>query len=291
MGKLIVNEQDVKRILGEETNGENGLISQYVNKELLATTNKMQLDIQNVERRYDSENKKINDTIAILLEKIANLEKQRDESLDTTLSNSETMQLPKTQDNDILDIRSLCRELKISGLDVTKVKYFLYRKGIYDIKINEFRDSYFLKSSFDNDTDKELLSFIHTNGKKITFSKDIIEYFNKNNDEVIDSIASYDAKNNQYKVSRKNVAAKQIQNYKEEIKNICGSDSPARWIEIYKEFSKTFPTFYKDHKRYAEKYAEEHPNAKYTFPKIDYVVKVMQQGNILLKIACHLYVD
>ena len=291
MGKLIVNEQDVKRILGEETNGEDGLISQYVNKELLATTNKMQLDIQNVERRYDNENKKINDTIAILLEKIANLEKQRDESFDTALPNMEAMQLPKIQDNDILDIRALCRELKFSGLDVTKVKYFLYKKGIYDIKINEFRDSYFLKSSFGDDTDKELLSFIHTNGKKITFSKDIIEYFNKNNDEVIDSIASYDAKNNQYKVSRKNVAAKQIQNYKEEIKNICGSDSPARWIEIYKEFSKTFPTFYEDHKRYAEKYAEEHPNAKYTFPKIDYVVKVMQQGNILLKIACHLYVN
>ena len=291
MGKLIVNEQDVKRILGEETNGENGVISQYVNKELLATTNKMQLDIQNVKRRYDNENKKINDTIAILLEKIANLEKQRDESFDAALPNMEAMQLPKIQDNDILDIRALCRELKFSGLDVTKVKYFLYKKGIYDIKINEFRDSYFLKSSFGDDTDKELLSFIHTNGKKITFSKDIIEYFNKNNDEVIDSIASYDAKNNQYKVSRKNVAAKQIQNYKEEIKNICGSDSPARWIEIYKEFSKTFPTFYEDHKRYAEKYAEEHPNAKYTFPKIDYVVKVMQQGNILLKIACHLYVN
>lgn len=291
MGKLIVNEQDVKRILGEETNGENGVISQYVNKELLATTNKMQLDIQNVRRRYDNENKKINDTIAILLEKIANLEKQRDESFDAALPNMEAMQLPKIQDNDILDIRALCRELKFSGLDVTKVKYFLYKKGIYDIKINEFRDSYFLKSSFGDDTDKELLSFIHTNGKKITFSKDIIEYFNKNNDEVIDSIASYDAKNNQYKVSRKNVAAKQIQNYKEEIKNICGSDSPARWIEIYKEFSKTFPTFYEDHKRYAEKYAEEHPNAKYTFPKIDYVVKVMQQGNILLKIACHLYVN
>ena len=41
----------------------------------------------------------------------------------------------------------------------------------------------------------------------------------------------------------------------------------------------------------AEKYAEEHPNAKYTFPKIDYVVKVMQQGNVLLRIACHLYVN
>ena len=59
MGKLIVNEQDVKRILGEETNGENGLISQYVNKELLATTNKIQLDIQNVERSYEKENKKV----------------------------------------------------------------------------------------------------------------------------------------------------------------------------------------------------------------------------------------
>lgn len=291
MGKLIVNEQDVKRILGEETNTENGLISQYINKELAVTATKVQLDMQEMERKYDSQNQKINDTIATLIEKIANLEKQRDESVDTALSNTETIQLPKTQSNDILDIRSLCRELRISGLDATKIKYFLYRKGIYDIKINEFRDSYFLKSSFEDDIDKELLSFIHTNGKNITFSRDIIEYFNKNNDDVVESISSYDAKNNQYKASRKNVAAKQIQNYKDEIKNICGSDSPARWIEIYKEFSKTFPTFYEDHKRYAEKYAQEHPNAKYTFPKIDYVVKIMQQGNVLLRIACHLYVN
>lgn len=291
MGKLIVNEQDVKRILGEETNGENGLISQYINKELSATATKVQLDMHDMERKYDNQNKEINDTIAALIERISNLEKQRDESLDTTLSDVEAMQLPKTQDNDILDIRSLCRELKFSGLDVTKVKFFLYRKGIYDIKINEFRDSYFLKSSFGDDTDKELLSFIHTNGKKVTFSKDIVEYFHKNNDEVVESIASYEAKKNQYKTSRKNVAAKQIKNYRDEIKNICGTDSPARWIEIYKEFSKSFPTFYEDHKKYAEKYAEEHPNAKYEFPKLGYVVEVMQQGNVLLKIACHLYVN
>lgn len=291
MGKLIVNEQDVKRILGEETNGKNGLISQYVNRELLATTTKVQLDIQNVERKYSKENKEINDAIAILMEKITNLEKQREEPFDVVLPNKQELQLPKTQEDDILDIRLLCRELKISGFDVTKAKYFLYRKGIYDIKINEFRDSYFLKSSFEDETDKELLSFIHTNGKKLTFSRDIIEYLKKNNDEIIMAIASYDAKKKQYKISRKNVVAKQIQNYKDEIKNICGTDSPTRWIEIYREFSKSFPTFYEDHKKYAEKYAEEHPNAKHEFSKLRYVVEIMQQGNVLLKIACHLYVN
>ena len=291
MGKLIVNEQDVKRILGEETNAENGLIGQYINKELSATATRVQLDIHNMERKYDNQNKEINDTIAALMKRISNLEKQRDEPLDTTMSNIETTQLTKTQDNDILDIQSLCKELKFSGIDVTKVKYFLYRKGIYDIKINEFRDSYSLKASFGDDVDKELLSFIHTNGKKITFSKDIIEYFNKNNDEVVESITSYEAKKNQYKTSRKNVVAKQIKNYRDEIKNICGTDSPARWVEIYREFSKSFPTFYEDHKKYAEKYAKEHPNAKYEFPKLGYVVEIMQQGNVLLKIACHLYVN
>ena len=125
MGKLIINEQDVKRILGEETNSKNGLISQYVNRELLATTTKVQLDIQNVERKYSKENKEINDTIAILMEKITNLEKQREEPFDVVLPNKQELQLPKTQEDDILDIRLLCRELKISGFDVTKAKYFL----------------------------------------------------------------------------------------------------------------------------------------------------------------------
>jgi len=34
MGKLIVNEQDVKRIVDESTTNETGIINQFVNKEI-----------------------------------------------------------------------------------------------------------------------------------------------------------------------------------------------------------------------------------------------------------------
>lgn len=288
MGKLIVNEQDVKRILGEETNGEHGLIGQYVNKELLATNARVQIDIQNIERKYDEKNKDIDDRITMLLERIVNLEKQKTETDDVVVSNHQILEV---KDDDILEIDVLSKKLNISGLDAVKIKYFLYEKGIYDVKINEFRDSYSLKSDFGNEVDKELVSYIHTDGKKTTFDKDIIDYFIKNKNDVLTSIARHNSKKKQYNISRKNVVAKQVQNYRDEIKNICGTDSPTRWIEIYKEFSKTFPSFYDDHKKYAKKYAEKYPNAKHEFSKLGYVVEVMQQGNVLLKIACHLYVN
>lgn len=45
MGKLIVNEQDVKRIVDESTTNETGIINQFVNKEIQAEVNKLHLDL------------------------------------------------------------------------------------------------------------------------------------------------------------------------------------------------------------------------------------------------------
>ena len=47
MGKLIVNEQDVKRIVDESTTNKTGIINQFVNKEIQAEVNKLHLDLSN----------------------------------------------------------------------------------------------------------------------------------------------------------------------------------------------------------------------------------------------------
>lgn len=293
MGKLIVNEQDVKRIVDESTTNETGIINQFVNKEIQAEVNKLHLDLNNYNLKHKEENNEINKAIKNLLERISILEEQKKDEI--TVNNLNNLELKPSEVNDIFDIRTLCRELNIPGFAPTNLKYYLYEHGIFDMKINEFRNSYFIKSTFDESVNKELLNYIHIlkkKKKKITFSKDIITYFESNQDEIRESIIRYEKKEKEYKIARKNVSVKRVEDYKEEVKRICGMNSSAKWTPMYKEFSKTFPNFYKDWEKADKKFKEnnlEHPD--WNYPKVDFIVNDMQQGNVLLKIACQLYVD
>lgn len=56
MGKLIVNEQDVKRIVDESTTNKTGIINQFVNKEIQAEVNKLHLDLSNYNLKHKEEN-------------------------------------------------------------------------------------------------------------------------------------------------------------------------------------------------------------------------------------------
>lgn len=290
MGKLIVNEQDVKRIVDESTTNKTGIINQFVNKEIQAEVNKLHLDLNNYNLKHKEENNEINKAIKNLPERISILEEQKKDEI--TVNNLNNSELKPSEVNDIFDIRTLCRELNIPGFASTNLKYYLYEHGIFDMKINEFRNSYFIKSTFDESVDKELLNYIHILKKKITFSKDIITYFESNQDKIRESIIRYKKKEKEYKIARKNVSVKRVEDYKEEVKRICGMNSPAKWTPMYKEFSKTFPNFYKDWEKADKKFKEnnlEHPD--WNYPKVDFIVNDMQQGNVLLKIACQLYVD
>lgn len=285
MGKLIVNEQDVKRIIDESTTTEAGVI----NKEIKAEVNKLHLDLDDYRNKLDEDNIKINNVIENLLKRISILEKQKKDESEINVTNN--TELSKSQSDDILDIRTLCRELNISGFGTTNVKYYLFEHGIYNMKINECKNSYSIKPKFDESTDKELAEYIHINKKKITFSRKIIDYFRRNETLVKESICRYDKKNKEYKIAKKNVSTKMVQNYREEIKRICGLNSPEKWVPLYNEFSKTFPNFYKDFEKAKKEYREQHPTIEHDLTKVVYVVENMQQGNVLLKIACQLYVD
>ncbi len=292
MGKFILSEQDVKKIVGEET----GLIQRRVNEVESSSKDgielvikKFQLDLINYEKERLKENKQINEVISTLTEKIRLLEGQKKDNVTVNLKNSE---IEASQSDDLFGVRDLCRKVNISGFDQTKLKYFLYENGIYDLKINEYRDGYFLKSEFNENVNRELAKYIHTDGKNITFSKNIIEYLLEHKEDILRSIARYEAKKKQYKISKKNVTAKQVKNYEDEIKNICkvsnNETSRKRYNHVYRIFAKTFPTFFEDLKRYREKH---HIDGEFDITIVRYVVEIMQQGNLLLKIACELYVN
>lgn len=289
MGKLIVNEQDVKRIVDESTTNKTGIINQFVNKEIQAEVNKLHLDLSNYNLKHKEENNEINKAIKNLLERISILEEQKKDEI--TVNNLNNSELKPPEVNDILDIRSLCRELNIPGFAPTNLKYYLYEHGIFDMKINEFRNSYFIKSTFYESVDKELLNYIHISKKKSHLVKTSLHIL-----RVIKirsgSLLSDMKKRKEYKIARKNVSVKRVEDYKEEVKRICGMNSSAKWTPMYKEFSKTFPNFYKDWEKADKKFKEnnlEHPD--WNYPKVDFIVNDMQQGNVLLKIACQLYVD
>ena len=109
MGKLIVNEQDVKRIVDESTTNETGIINQFVNKEIQAEVNKLHLDLSNYNLKHREENNKINKAIKNLLERISILEEQKKDEI--TVNNLNNSELKPPEVNDILDIRSLCLSL------------------------------------------------------------------------------------------------------------------------------------------------------------------------------------
>ena len=293
MGRLLLNEQDVKKIVGEET----GLIAQRVNEvetnskdEIRLAVNKIHLDIQTYETERLKDNKETNDLIAILMERINKLEESK---IDTSSRYTGNVKIKEPQqDDDILNIDSLYEKIKFPKLTSTKLKYFLYENGIYDMKINETRDSYSLKETFSKDANSELIKYIHTDGEKVTFSKDIVDYLINKKLDILDSSNRYDAKKEQYKISRNKVAAKQVKNYEDEVKRICkvsnNETSRKRYNNVYNVFAKTFPTFFQDLKKYRE---EHHVDGKYDITIVKYVVEIMQQGNLLLKIACELYVN
>lgn len=290
MGKLIVNEQDVKRIVDESTTNKTGIINQFVNKEIQAEVNKLHLDLSNYNLKHKEENNEINKAIKNLLERISILEEQKKDEI--TVNNLNNSELKPPEVNDILDIRSLCRELNIPGFAPTNLKYYLYEHGIFDMKINEFRNSYFIKSTFYESVDKELLNYIHISKKKSHLVKTSLHILRVIKIRSGSLLSDMKKKEKEYKIARKNVSVKRVEDYKEEVKRICGMNSSAKWTPMYKEFSKTFPNFYKDWEKADKKFKEnnlEHPD--WNYPKVDFIVNDMQQGNVLLKIACQLYVD
>ena len=99
MGKLIVNEQDVKRIVDESTTNETGIINQFVNREIQAEVNKLHLDLNNYNLKHKEENNEINKAIKNLLERISILEEQKKDEI--TVNNLNNSELKPSEVNDI----------------------------------------------------------------------------------------------------------------------------------------------------------------------------------------------
>ena len=197
-------------------------------------------------------------------------------------------ELPNT-----LTYKEVCQSLNgFSYLDVTSFKYYLYENGILDLKINPIRNTYRISSDYDNST-SELKQYIHITDGVITFDKAVLDYLVKNSRELQNSINKYNRKQNQFNKSKQHLAEIQVTDYQAEINRICGikdSFDGKKWGMIYKKYELDHKNWKKNYEVWKEKYLEEHPHYKYA-TQITYLVQKAGDGDVLLKIACELFVD
>ena len=179
-----------------------------------------------------------------------------------------------------------------SYLTQTSFKYYLYELGIMDLKINPVNNTYKISSNYDNSV-SELKQYIHITDRAITFDKDVLDYLMNNSKELQESIYRYVRKQNQYNKSKRHLAEIQVTDYQAEINKICGtytSYDKDKWAKIYGIYKKYHPNFWNEHKKYVEKFLKENPNEKKP-TMITYLVQEVGDGDVLLKIACELFVD
>lgn len=229
---------------------------------------KFKQDVWETFKEYDIKIATLNEILQKLLEEKEQINKE--ELTDNQVSN-----------DGLYSIRAVCKEIPIQGLNSTVLKYYLYENNVYDMKINELRNCFNLKIKSNDELTSELKDCIHIKDNSIEFNKEFLSYCDKNKGEILSSIERYNNKQEQYKKSKKKLESRNVENYREEIKAICGTDSNERWIAIYKVFSKTYRNFYDN----CEAYKKEHGYIS----RVQYVVSIMGQGNFLLKIACDLY--
>lgn len=182
-------------------------------------------------------------------------------------------------------------------LDSTSFKYYLYENGILDLKINRIRNTYKISEKF-NDSTSTIKKYIHVTDGVITFDKDVLEFLINNSQDLQSSIDRYIRKQKQFNESKQHLSEVEIQNFQEEIGFICGVDrgerknyNPKKWGMIYKRYEVDHKDWLKKYDLWAKKFLQEHPNYKYDKPsRIMYLVQEVGDGDVLLKIACELFV-
>lgn len=277
-----------------------GLFNGKEVNELVVKTKENTNDIMAVRRdiennRYEIEDFKIKqeEKMQLLMDEILNLKNNysnkvrliEDEKDSLKNELDEIMSLQKIK-KDKLTILDVCKHPDIINIKTAEFKYYLYKNGVMNMTINKERNSFTLNTDGLCKVNSELKEHFLIVENKLLFNNTILEYIKKYEKEILESVNQYNAKQEQYKISKHNLESRNVTNYKEEIKLICGTDSNEKWNAIYKIFSQKNKTFYDEYNKYK---TEHHVEGKYDISMVAYVVSVMGEGNYLLKIACDLF--
>ena len=200
----------------------------------------------------------------------------------------------KSELPDTLTYKEICDSLDgFNYLDQTSFKYYLYENEILDLKINRVRNTYKISDNFGN-SNSEIKKYIYVTDGVITFSKDVLEFLVNNSQNLQNSIDRYIRKQKQFNESKQHLSEVEIKNFQKEIGQICGVGDKYdknKWRMIYKRYEDDHKDWLKKYDLWTEKFLQEHPNYKYDkLSRIMYLVKEAGDGDVLLKIACELFV-
>lgn len=200
----------------------------------------------------------------------------------------------KSELPDTLTYKEICDSLDgFNYLDQTSFKYYLYENGILDLKINRVRNTYKISDNF-SDSNSEIKKYIYVTDGAITFDKNVLEFLINNSQNLQNSIDRYIRKQKQFNESKQHLSEVEIKNFQKEIGQICGVGDKYdknKWKMIYKRYEDDHKDWTKKYDLWTEKFLQEHPNYKYDKPsRIMYLVKEVGDGDVLLKIACELFV-
>ena len=247
------------------------------------------IDFSNYKNSVDGRMNEVWDFLKHLNSDLAEFKKWKEEQNKEIIAiETAKSALPET-----LTYKEVCQSLKdFTYLSTTTFKYYLYECGIMDLKINPLHNTFRISEDFDK-SNSELKKYIHTTDGAITFDRDILNYLTNNPKELQESIDRYVRKQKQFNESKEHLSEIEIKNFQAEICAICGtkeSYDKEKWALIYNLYEKDHPNYRKKYNAFADIYMSEHPNAKYKPSVVKYLVHECGDGNVLLKIACELFV-
>lgn len=252
------------------------------------------MDFNGLKSSVGEEFNKVWDFVRHMNSDIAEFKKWKD----SQVQENKATEKAKLELRDTLTYEDVCKSLDgFSYLDQTSFKYYLYENGILDLKINRIRNTYKISENYSNST-SEIKKYIHITDGVITFDKDVLEFLFSDSKNLQSSIDRYIRKQKQFNESKQHLSEVEIRNLQKEIGIICGVNSgksknynPQKWGMIYKRYEVDHKDWLKKYDLWADKFLQEHPNYKYDKPsRVMYLVQEVGDGDVLLKIACELFV-
>ena len=245
--------------------------------------NSHELDIAKLKNEYEN--------IAIFFEYMDKESIQQLYGLLQDLRNG-TSAIAFEEEHKYLSANEVAKELSIPLLNGTEFKYFLYLEGLLSMNFNQnsrrARASYKISDKYEN-IDHEFKQYIIIDSAaNFSFNPEIIPLLHNYTEKIYDSLRKSQRRRAKYNESQKVLEKKLQCNYRIEINKICGIKDKydkEKYKKLYEKYMQAV-----DHKSLFtdwNKYKEE-VNDKITC--LDYIVNELKHGDILLRLACELFV-
>lgn len=280
------------------------------NKEEKVDVYKLKQDVENAESKIATLTKDISDhsvklnqlqlSVSPILSLLENFGFDSMEKLISSLTQyNEAMDVAEYESKcNFLTASALTKQLQIPGLNQTELKYYLYEEGLLAMTFNPMavnsRINYRISEEY-NSMDHIFKNYIHIDSpSKFSFDPEIIPLLLENIQKIRESLERNKRRKKRFDEAKKSLLKKESNNYRSEINKICGTSknddySKKKYGKLYKQYSITIgcKSLFDEYNKIKN---EKYMNDKY-YSLLRYIIEERHHGDILLKIACELFVS